>query len=294
MQSGLNILTDKFFREEKVMENRKIQFCSYCGSKLDDGARFCKNCGEPVSVNAQKEYGSKQEDSAEENPSQRKSVYEGYIHKCPNCGEVIEAFVTHCPSCGYEIRDTKSATSVRELAFKLEKISAQKMPTHDEDESVMKKVFGTDLKDKEAADKERRNFEYQKEKEEASLIINFSVPNTKEDMLEFMILAASNIDVKRGTDDVVSKAWLSKLEQVYQRAEISMSDHQDFAQIEAIYNRKMREIKNSKIRNVLKWVGLIAGWFFLLGLLWNPKVTIIIAIFVVFLILIGIILFKRT
>ncbi|MCC8164419.1 MAG: zinc ribbon domain-containing protein [Lachnospiraceae bacterium] len=276
------------------MENRKIQFCSYCGSKLDDGARFCKNCGEPVSVNAQKEYGSKQEDSAEENPSQRKSVYEGYIHKCPNCGEVIEAFVTHCPSCGYEIRDTKSATSVRELAFKLEKISAQKMPTHDEDESVMKKVFGTDLKDKEAADKERRNFEYQKEKEEASLIINFSVPNTKEDMLEFMILAASNIDVKRGTDDVVSKAWLSKLEQVYQRAEISMSDHQDFAQIEAIYNRKMREIKNSKIRNVLKWVGLIAGWFFLLGLLWNPKVTIIIAIFVVFLILIGIILFKRT
>lgn len=26
----------------------KKQFCSYCGTKLDEGARFCKNCGEPV------------------------------------------------------------------------------------------------------------------------------------------------------------------------------------------------------------------------------------------------------
>ena len=26
----------------------KMQFCPYCGTKLDEGARFCKNCGESV------------------------------------------------------------------------------------------------------------------------------------------------------------------------------------------------------------------------------------------------------
>ena len=52
--------------------------------------------------------------------------------KCPNCGEVLESFLTVCPSCGYEIRDAKSSTSVRELAQKLENISAQKMQDFEE------------------------------------------------------------------------------------------------------------------------------------------------------------------
>ena len=28
--------------------NNQIRFCSYCGTKLDDGARFCKGCGKAV------------------------------------------------------------------------------------------------------------------------------------------------------------------------------------------------------------------------------------------------------
>ena len=27
---------------------KATRFCSYCGTKLDEGARFCKNCGEPI------------------------------------------------------------------------------------------------------------------------------------------------------------------------------------------------------------------------------------------------------
>ena len=99
--------------------------------------------------------------------------------------------------------------------------------------------------------------------------INFSVPNTKEDIMEFMILAASNIDVKKGVDDDVTKAWISKLDQVYQRAEISMGGHPDFAQIKSIYDRKKKELKNKKIKGFLIGAGCVAGWFFLIGLLWN-------------------------
>ena len=218
---------------------------------------------------------------------------ESVQHKCPNCGEVMESFLTVCPTCGYEIRDVRSASSVRELAVKLENISAQKMPAFEEKKSVMKMVFGKDFKEGDEAEEALERFESQKNQEKASLIINFAVPNSKEDIIEFMILAASNIDVKKGIDDDVTKAWISKLDQVYQRAEISMGKHSDFLQIKTIYDRKKKEIKNKKLKGVLIWVGGVAGWFFLLGLLWNPAVTIGIAIGVLILGIIGIVLFKK-
>ena len=157
----------------------------------------------------------------------------------------------------------------------------------------MKTVFGKDFKEGDEAEEALKRFESQKNQEKASLIINFAVPNSKEDIMEFMILAASNIDVKKGIDDDVTKAWISKLDQVYQRAEISMGKHSDFLQIKTIYDRKKKEIKNKKLKGVLIWVGGVAGWFFLLGLLWNPAVTIGIAIGVLILGIIGIVLFKK-
>ncbi len=271
----------------------KMQFCPYCGTKLDDGARFCKNCGEAIAGNAQEPRKAKHEPPLAGNPTERKTVYEGYIHKCPSCGEVLESFLTVCPTCGHEIRDVKASTSVRELALKLENISSQKMPTFEEKKSVMKMVFGKDFKEDDEAEEALRRFESQKAKEKASLIINFSVPNSKEDIMEFMILASSNIDVKKGIDDEVTKAWLSKLEQVYQRAEISMGSHPDFAQIKSIYDRKKKELKNKKVKGFMIGVGCVAGWFFLLGLLWNPAATIGIAIGVLVLVVIGFILFRK-
>ena len=71
-----------------------------------------------------------------------------------------------------------------------------------------------------------------------------------------------------------------------------MGKHSDFLQIKTIYDRK-KEIKNKKLKGVLIWVGGVAGWFFLLGLLWNPAVTIGIVIGVLILGIIGIVLFKK-
>lgn len=58
-------------------------------------------------------------------------------------------------------------------------------------------VFGKDFKEGDEAEEALERFESQKNQEKASLIINFAVPNSKEDIMEFMILAASNIDVKK-------------------------------------------------------------------------------------------------
>lgn len=242
---------------------KKVMFCAYCGTKLDDGARFCKNCGESVSGNNQEDRKSRHDEPLSGNPTERKTVYEGYIHKCPNCGETLEAFLAVCPSCGYEIRDVKSSTSVRELALKLENITAQKMPAFQEKKSVMKMIFGKDFREKDEVEEAQKRFDEQKAEQKSNLIINFSVPNTKEDILEFMILAASNIDVERGVDDVVTKAWIQKLEQVYQRAQLIMGDSRDFAMISNVYEQKRSELKSRKFKG-LATIAFIVGTYMLL------------------------------
>ncbi len=124
-------------------------YCRKCGKQIPDNSRFCSFCGEDLSTDTnieQEEYGNK-----------RKVVFDGEIHKCPNCGEILDSFVTKCPTCGFEIRGTKGGTNkVEELSEKLQKTN---------------------------------NISKKKE-----LISNFYVPNTKEDILEFFTLAVSQID----------------------------------------------------------------------------------------------------
>lgn len=277
----------------------ELRFCSYCGTKLDQGARFCKGCGKALGQAAQPTAATNvanevpTETFSHEPITERKTVYEGNLHKCPNCGELLDSFRSHCPSCGYEIRGARSSSSVRELAQKLENIEAQKMPHIEEKKSVMKMLVGKDLKEESEVEEAQERFDEHKRQQKANLIINFSVPNTKEDILEFMILASSNIDVKKGLDDEVSKAWLQKLEQVYEKAKLLMDNSADFAQIKTIYDTKKNQIKAKRRKALFGTIGGIAGWFFLLGLLWNPAATIGIAIGVIVLIIIGFVLFKK-
>ena len=143
-----------------------MAFCINCGQELMAGAKFCANCGKAV--------GTSQNEAKE----QRKTVYDGELHKCPNCGERLDSFVTACPACGYELRGAKVTSVVNELAQKLERTK-----------SVEQKI---------------------------DLIRNFHIPNTKEDIYEFFILATSNMSA----DGYDVKAWYAKLEQAYQKANI--------------------------------------------------------------------------
>ena len=89
------------------MEKKKMGFCIKCGHALAEGAHFCGNCGVAIG-------------EAHTESEQRKSVYDGELHKCPNCAEMLNSFMSSCPSCGYEVRGSKSKSRVDELATKLE------------------------------------------------------------------------------------------------------------------------------------------------------------------------------
>ena len=54
-----------------------MPFCEKCGNELKGNEKFCSNCGSEIKAT---------------DDSIRKTVYEGEIHKCPNCGEIIKSF----------------------------------------------------------------------------------------------------------------------------------------------------------------------------------------------------------
>ena len=257
--------------EEMTKETKKYIYCTNCGEKLTVGSKFCNNCGTPTGSNQVQENNSVQapiiepqvEELEKDEPiTERQTVYEGKIHKCPNCGEVMKSFSANCPSCGFEIRGSRATTSVQEFAMKLEQIEQKQMPHFEEKSSVMKMVFGKDFKgDDYDIQQAKRDFEKRRKSEKASLISSFPIPNTKEDILEFLLLASSNIDVKT-THDIVTQAWLQKLEQVYQRAQITIRNTNEFKQAKFIYDSKQKELgkqKKNKKNKILGGVALIGA-----------------------------------
>ncbi len=204
-----------------------MAYCINCGQRLTDGAKFCANCGMPTTNDQTK----------------RKTIYDGELHKCPNCGELLNSFTLACPSCGYELRGTNANNSVKELSYKLEQI--EKTREHEPpSKSYISKLYGTDGKLSKT------------DEQKISLIRSFPIPNTKEDILEFMILASSNINFKlyglgdkgviTASQREVSDAWFAKMEQVYEKAQLLFSNHPEFQKISRLYEKTNRKIKKKK------------------------------------------------
>ena len=165
-----------------------MPYCSNCGTQLPDNAKFCNECGSPQTNN-----------------SSRKTVYDGEIHKCPCCNEVLDSFTANCPSCGYELRGASATNSVNDFVANLNnaKTDAQKL----------------------------------------FIIRNHPIPNAKEDIWEFMILASSNL-LTETLPDVLS-AWNTKFEQCYQKARLLLSKN-DLSQIQELYDNTKKKVRAKK------------------------------------------------
>lgn len=226
-------------------------FCSNCGHQIKDGANFCPACGNKVD-----------ELVATQN-QQRKTIYDGEIHKCPNCGETLNSFSVQCHICGYELRGATKNNSVQELVLRLQQIEPSKSPV-DFSSMFSRALSGGQLN---SADEQK-----------ISLINGFTIPNTKEDILEFFFLASSNIDLKsygffsnpspalNPSRRALSDAWLSKFEQAYQKALLMFADSSVFANMHSIYVQKMKALKRQKRQ--LWWfvIGVVALVFLSVGL----------------------------
>lgn len=192
-----------------------MPFCSTCGAKLNDGAKFCCECGAALAVN--------------QGNTKRTTEYEGEIHKCPNCGETLNSFVSNCPVCGYELRNNHSSNSITAFSAKLNEIDSKCSQKGKTTKAYIEKI---------------------------NLIKQFTIPNNKEDITEFFMLAYSNIDTDvyglKGNSPAlisqrkVSDAWLLMFHQAYQKALIVFGTSTEFATIRNLHDDLCKEVKKKK------------------------------------------------
>ena len=192
-----------------------MAYCTNCGQQLNDGAKFCSNCGNPTTT-----------------PNdQRRTVYEGELHKCPNCGELLNSFITNCPACGNELRDISSSNAINDFSKEINEIIKS------DNKNGKKKAI------------ER--------------IRTFPIPNTKEDLFEFIILSSSNIRKDRYSGNIsyinkeLSDAWETKFEQAYEKAKLTFADSSEFEKIQDIYISKVKKEQKSKSQGFFNY---LTGW----------------------------------
>lgn len=243
---GLNNLGNAIGNPSRGSSQAEYSYCGQCGTKLAPGIHFCPNCGAkvddatPASSSAAKV--TAQDPNRRNTSGKRRQIFDGVIHKCPNCGETLESFATRCPSCGIELRDLSSANSIQRLANQLELIESERHK--DGGISVIQRIQGDKLSKTDAR--------------LVTTIKSFPIPNTKEDLLEFVVMASSNLDYHSYENEssgaqtsqrAVSDAWLAKLNQAYSKAKLSFPNDDAFREIEAIHTKATREIKRSKLHS---------------------------------------------
>lgn len=180
----------------------------------------------------------------EEKPQpQQTQQKEGSVFKCPFCGEILPFDSVVCPSCGNELRGRNVAQSLEKFSEKLEAC-----------ESLSKKL---------------------------DLIRNFPIPNSREDIMEFMLLASTNYYApvnsgERRSDEI--SAWRTKMDQCHKKAHMLLKDPSDLQQIDSLYYGKRAyssqsgntSPKSSKKGLVFRILGIafivVSSFNFLLGI----------------------------
>jgi hypothetical protein len=145
-----------------------------------------------------------------------KSNKEGDLKKCPACGAHVHSFVSKCGDCGHEFRNIEAVSSIKALHLELQK--------GEEDERNKPRSWAEKMDGELAVAKAVAN-------RQKSIIASFPVPNTKEDLLEFLSIANSEASKKLGffiaqvhPEAVLKNAWKAKCEQLIIKSRLTFND----------------------------------------------------------------------
>lgn len=195
---------------------KSVNYCENCGTRIAPGANFCTECGFPVGNEA---------------------------------ATVTSTKKPETDQCGHQMED-RDDNSVQNLQRQLREIE-NRSPQAISFDSIVKVFMGIE------------NPEPTLSSKKVKLIRNFPIPNTIEEIADFVILAAGNINVNLSKESFgnnlgrtfreqtvdersVSDAWIGKLQQAYQKAEIFFPEDPIFEKIKQIYMEKMKELNMSK------------------------------------------------
>ena len=146
----------------------------------------------------------------------RQYEFEGSLRKCPNCGALVKAFSANCHMCGHEFREARNSTTVQRFEAKYLKAESE--------------------------DKKK------------AIIQSLSVPNTREDVLELFYLTAANVAKHSENEVDLDRVWQAKMEQVYMKAVMVLQDDTELEKVNALYEKKIKEIRRWNAKRKVNWV----------------------------------------
>ena len=77
---NIDQITDLFVSRFRKLGNTEVKKCPHCGALLEENARFCKECGNKISIESELETAK--------------------TTKCSKCGAVMSIPAKFCPECG--------------------------------------------------------------------------------------------------------------------------------------------------------------------------------------------------
>lgn len=154
------------------------------------------------------------------------------VKKCPACGATI-TFQSKCPECGYVFTSLKANESSSKLYEELKKLGPRKI------------------------------------NKKKQLIESFPVPNTKSDILEFLLLLKPKAS---DTKDLLVESYLNKYQECLERAKTFFGDDPDFKPFVEAYPKMKSNLKHGALGRWIKshqLLTLVLVWL-LLNLLFIP------------------------
>ena len=147
----------------------------------------------------------------------------GDVKKCPACGAIAQSFQTKCSDCSHEFINIGANVSIGKL---FEMLNACENDRKEEGNSITGAFGSLMAKGLGQGDKVTEK--------KKSIISGFPIPNTKDDILEFLSTAIPNAKQKGNfmtkqnpenkSHNDLAPTWFSKCEQIVMKAKFSMKD----------------------------------------------------------------------
>ena len=160
----------------------------------------------------------------------------GDIKKCPSCGAIAQSLTTRCADCGSDFRNIESMSSIKEF-FKDYQTIEDRIKIIERKQST---GFLSSLESKVDDSVERYAAALFTKKQE--FIMHFPIPNSKEDILEFLTMAvplaspakktkismfrdvAISLKNEKDYGHLIAKIWIQKCEQIVMKARFAMKE----------------------------------------------------------------------
>lgn len=168
-----------------------------------------------------------------------KSQKFGELNKCPNCNAVVQPGTAKCNECGYEFRNIDAVNSVQQFSNTLNRIQSRFNNLQEDSDEISPR--GNAI---------------------VTAISNFPIPNTREDLLEFIIFTESklkHLTANSATDHAIRKAYKAKYFESMEKAKIYFNNDPQFQHVFSTYEKNKRTT----------WKDLSKGArMIILGVLW--------------------------